>query len=170
MTTLASDEKSTMVMVYTLNSLVRGEVVTKENMRISIWLRTDGAPKFFHLLNAQAIFFGSGAVRSSNYSQIYAPVASVVGFHILPPAHEPLDYEEGEKNRSAEIVSAAVGTFIFKGKVRFSAQSGLASSLEMVKTWMSMYDVEITNPSLPQMPAMQVPMLLVNPGQVTFGV
>jgi hypothetical protein len=34
---------------------------------------------------------------------------------------------------------------------------------------MSMYDAEITNPSLPQMPAIQVPMLLLNPGKVTFG-
>ena len=170
MPTPAPDEKSTMVMVYAQNALIRGEVVTKESLRISIWLRTDGAPKFFHLHNAQVIFFGGGAVKSSNYSQIYVPVTSVIGFHILPPAHEPMDYEEGEKNRAVEVVSAGVGTFIFKGKIRFSAQSGLASSLEMVKSWMSMYDVDITNPSLPQMPAMQVPMLLVDPGKVTFGV
>jgi len=31
-----------------------------------------------------------------------------------------------------------------------------------------MYDTEITNPSLPQMPAITVPMLLVNPAQVAF--
>ena len=169
MTTLASDEKSTLVMVYTQNALVRGEVVTKENMRISIWLRTDGAPNFFHLHNAQMLFFGGGPVRSSNYSEIYVPTASVICFHLAPPAQEPLDYEEGEKNRSVETVSAVVGMFLFKGKLRFSAQSGLASSLEMVKSWMSMYEVEITNPNLPQMPAMQVPMLLVNPGKVTLG-
>ncbi|MGC1375411.1 MAG: hypothetical protein WA821_04255 [Anaerolineales bacterium] len=169
MTTLAPDEKSTLVMVYTQNALVRGEVVTKGNVRVSIWLRTDGAPNFFHLRNAQMLFFGGGPVRSSNYAEMYVPSAAVVGFHLAPPAQEPLDYEEGEKNRAVEIVSAGVGTFIFKGKVRFSAQSGLASSLEMIKTWMSMYDAEITNPSLPQMPAIQVPMLLLNPGKVTFG-
>jgi hypothetical protein len=169
MTTLASGEKSVLVMVYTQNSLARGEIVTKENARVSIILRTDASPNFFHLYNAHMLFFGGGPVRSSNYSEIYVPTASVIGFHLAPPAHEVLDYEEGEKNRAVETVSAAVGTFIFKGKLRFSAQSGLASSLEMIKTWMSMYEVEITNPSLPQMPAMQVPMLLVDPGQVAFG-
>ncbi len=170
MTTLASDEKSSLVMVYTHNSLVRGELVTKENVRVSILLRTDGAPNFFHLQNAQMIFFGGGPAKSSNHAGIYVPVGSVIGFHLMPPAHEPLDYEEGEKNRADEIVSAGVGTFIFKGKIRFSAQSGLTSSLEMIKTWMSMYDVEITNPSLPQMPAIHVPMLLVDPKQVTLAV
>ena len=169
MTTLASEEKSTLVMVYTQNSLVRGEVITKENVRVSIWLRTDAAPNFFHVQNAQVLFFGSGPVKSSNYSEIYVPSAAVIAFHLSPPAQEPLDYEEGEKNRAVETVSATVGTFIFKGKIRFSAQSGIASSLEMIKSWMSMYEVEITNPSLPQMPAIQVPMLLVHPGQVSFG-
>jgi hypothetical protein len=168
MTTPLPDEKRSLVMVYTQNSLVRGEVVTKESVRISIWLRTDGAPQFFHLHNAQMLFFGGGPARSSNSPEIYVPVASVIGFHLAPPAQEPLDYEEGEKNRAEEIISAGVGTFLFKGKIRFSAQSGLASSLEMIKGWMSMYEVEVTNPSIPQMPAIRVPMLLVNPNQVTF--
>ena len=168
MITLASDEKSTPVMVYTQNSFARGEVVTKESLRVSIWLRTDGAPNFFHLHNAQMLFFGGGAVRSSNHTEIYVPVASVIGFHLMPPAHEPLDYDEGEKNRAAETVTAGVGTFLCKGKVRFSVQSGLASTLEMLKTWLSMYEVEITNPSLPQMPAIHVPMLVIDPSRVIF--
>lgn len=168
MVTLAPDEKSTLVMIYTHNSLVRGELVTKESVRVSILLRTDSAPRFFYLQNVQMIFFGGSAVRSSNYSEIYVPVASVVGFHIAPPMQEPLDYDPDEKNRAEEVVSAGVGTFLFKGKVRFSAQGGLTSSMQMVHNWMSMYEVEITNPSLPQMAAMRVPMLMVHPGQVTF--
>jgi len=170
MTTLASDEKSTLIMVYTQNALIRGEVVTKQSVRVSIWLRTDGAPRYFHLLNAQMLFFGGGPAKSYNYSEIFVPVASVIAFHIAPPAQEPLDYEEGEKNRAIQLISVGVGTFIFKGKIRFSAQSGFGSSLEMVHTWLSLYETEVTNPSLPQMPAITVPMLLVNPGQVTFGI
>jgi len=168
MTTLASDEKSTLVMVYTQNALIRGEVVTKENVRVSIWLRTDAAPHYFHLLNAHMLFFGTNPAKSSNHAEIYVPITSTIGFHITPPTQEPLDYEEGEKNRAIQLVSAGVGSFVFKGKVRYSAQSGLNSSLEMVHGWLSMYETEITNPSLPQMPAILVPMLLVNPGQVTF--
>lgn len=169
MPTLASDEKSTVVMVYTQNSLVRGELVTKEGVRVSILLRTDSAPRFIYLQNAQMIFFGGGAPRSYNYSEIFVPVASVIGFHLAPPAQEPLDYDADEKNRADQIVSAGVGTFTFKGKVRFSAQGGLASSMQMIHTWMSMYEVDVANPNLPQMQVLRVPMLLVHPGQVTFG-
>jgi hypothetical protein len=36
-------------------------------------------------------------------------------------------------------------------------------------SWMSIYDASITNPYLPQMPALQAPMVLVNPNHVAFG-
>lgn len=167
---LAADEKSTMVMIYTQNSLVRGEFITKEAIRVSILLRTDSAPRFLQVHNAQMIFFGSGPARPANYSEIYVPVSSVIAFHIAPPGQESLDYEADEKNREETIITASVGTFIFKGRVRFSAQSGLASSLQMLTSWMSMYDVEITNPALPQMPAIHVPMLVVHPSHVILAV
>ena len=169
MTTLASDEKSTLLMIYTQNALVRGEVITKQNVRVSIWLRTDGAPRYIHFVNGQMLFFGGGPAKSYNYPELYVPVTSIIGYHISPPAQEPLDYEASEKNRAVQLVSVGVGTFIFKGKLRYSGQSGFGSSLEMVHTWLSMYETEISNPGLPQMPAMQVPMLLVNPLMVTFG-
>jgi hypothetical protein len=37
-------------------------------------------------------------------------------------------------------------------------------------TWLSLYEVEITNPYLPQMPPMQLPMMLVSPDHVSFAV
>src|SRR5690349_2869279 len=103
---LASDEKSTLVMVYTQNALIRGEVITKESVRVSIWLRTDGAPRYFRLQNAHMLLFGGGPVRTSNHVEIYVPVAAVTGFHIAPPAQDPLDYEENEKNRAIQLVTA----------------------------------------------------------------
>lgn len=165
---LTADEKTTLVMAYTQNALIRGEVVTKENARVSIWLRTDGAPNYMHLLNAQVLLFGGGPPKSYNTPDAFIPVSAVVGFHLAPPLQEPLDYEEGEKNRAVQVVSVTVGTFIFKGKVRFSAQSGLGATLEMAHSWISMYETEISNPNLPQMPAILVPMLLVNARQITI--
>ena len=55
---LRPDEKTTPVMIYTRDSLVRGEVVTKQSvLRVNIWLRTDGAPKYMHVLKPQVIVF-----------------------------------------------------------------------------------------------------------------
>ncbi len=58
---LKPDEKTTPVMLYTKELVIRGEVVTKEMVhRINIWLRTDGVPKYMHLLKAQVVLLGGG--------------------------------------------------------------------------------------------------------------
>jgi hypothetical protein len=66
---LRPDEKTTPVMLYTHDTLVRGEAVTKQNvLRLNIWLRTDGAPKYIHVLKAQVLVFGGSAAKALSYS------------------------------------------------------------------------------------------------------
>lgn len=169
MYSLASDEKATLVLAYTQNMLVRGEAVTKDNMRVGVWLRTDGAPSYIHLINAQVLVFGAGVTKSLSYTEFFLPTHDVIAFHLAPPNSEPLDYEANEKNRSMDMITVLLGTFILKGMIRYSTQTGLGASLEVARTtWMSLYEVDVTNPSLPQL-AMHVPMLLVRPLQVSFG-
>jgi hypothetical protein len=169
---LRPDEKTTPVMLYTQDALVRGEAVTKQTVfRVNIWLRTDGAPKYIHLLRPQVLVFGGSPVKPLLYSELYFPTSQVIGFHTLPPTDEPLDYDPDEANRMMEPVEALVGTFVMKGKIRISTQTELGTSLEVARvTWMSVYETEITNPYLPQMPPLHVPMVLVNPNEVAFGV
>lgn len=168
---LRPDERTTPVMLYTHESVVRGEVVTKESVhRINIWLRTDGAPKYMHLLKAQVLSFGGGPVKPLSYSELYFPTSQLIGFHTLPPTNEPLDYEENEANRMMQPVDVLLGTFVMKGKIRISTQTEVGTSLEVARiTWMSVYDATITNPYLPQMPPMNISMVLVNPMHVAFG-
>ena len=168
---LRPDEKTTPVMLYTEESVVRGEVVTKEVVhRINIWLRTDGVPKYMHLLNAQVVLFGGGSGRTLSYPQIYFPSAELIAFHTLPPTDEPLDYDPAEANRMMVDVDMIVGTFVMKGRIRISTQTEVGVSLEMARvSWTSLYDATITNPYLPQMPPLSVPLVLVNPAHVAFG-
>ncbi len=168
---LRPDEKTTPVMLYTHDTLVRGEAVTKQNvLRLNIWLRTDGAPKYIHLLKAQALVFGGGATKTLSYSELYFPTLRVIGFHTLPPTEEPLDYDPDEANRVMEYVEVLLGTFVIKGKIRISTQTEAGVSLEFARVdWMSLYEVEITNPYLPQMPPLHVPMVLVNANHVALG-
>ena len=169
MYTLASGEKTTLVLAYTHNMLVRGEAVTNETVRVGVWLRTEAAPNYLHLLNAQVLVFGGAAPRSLSYSEFFLPTLDVAIFHIAPPNNEPMDYSPDEKNRSMDAVSVLLGTFMLKGKIRFSSQTGMGASLEVARTtWMSLYEVDVTNPLLPQL-AMHVPMLLMRPSQVSFG-
>lgn len=168
---LRPDEKTTPVMLYTQDALVRGEAVTKQSvLRVNIWLRTEGAPKYIHLLKPQVIVFGGSPVRPLSYSELYFPTFRVIGFHTLPPTDEPLDYDPEEANRMMQEINVLVGTFVVKGKIRISTQTEVGTSLEVARVaWMSVYDAEITNPYLPQMPALHVPMILVNPNHAAFG-
>jgi len=167
---LRPDEKTTPVMLYTHDTLVRGDAVTTQNvLRVNIWLRTDGAPKYIHILKPQVIVFGGSPVKALSYSEIYFPTLRLIAFHTIPPTNEPLDYETTEANRMMQDVEVLVGTFVMKGQIRISTQTEVRASLEVARVaWMSLYEVSIANPYLPQMPALQVPMALVNPSHVAF--
>ncbi len=171
MYTLAAGEKATLVMIYTHNTLIRGEVVTTENIRVNTWLRTTAVPEFMHILKPQVLLFGSGSVKTFSYSELFLPSAMIVGFHPVLPADNPLDYAEDEKNRQMVPVTAGVGSFLLEGKLRISALTGMASSIEMAHTsWTSIYEVEITNPYLPQMPPLRIPMVLLSTKNVGLAV
>ena len=53
---LRPDEKTTPVMLYSQHNVVRGEAVVRQNVpRVNIWLRTDGAPRYIHVLKPQVL-------------------------------------------------------------------------------------------------------------------
>ncbi len=169
MYTLASDEKASAVMVYTPNTLVCGEAVTKQSSRVSVWLRTEGASDNIHLLKGQVINIDGSEARTLSFSEIFLPATQIIGFHLTPPAHDPLDYDESEMNRKMQRVTVLVGSFVFNGAIRISTQVDLGTSITSGRIiWMSIYDVKISNPQLPQMKEFEVPMLVVRPGQVVF--
>jgi hypothetical protein len=169
MYTPASDEKVSGVMIYTQDTLIYGEAVTKASTRVSVWLRTEGAPEFIHLINPQVIYLSGSAARKVVFSEIYVPAAQIIGFHLTPPAHDPLDYDESEMNRKMQPVSALVGSFVFNGAIRISTQVDLGTSITSGRAvWMSIYDVNISNPLLPQIGEVKVPMLVIRPGHVDF--
>lgn len=166
---LAVDEKIAMVMVYTNNMLVRGDVIAKENARVSIWLRTQGVPNYIHLYKPQVISFAGGSPKTFSFSELFVPTVQVIAFHLVPPAQDTLDYDPAEANRMMQPLDVMVGTFMMKTKIRISMQTDVATSLDVMRaSWMSIYDAEISNPYLPQF-NMRVPMLLINPNSVNFG-
>ena len=168
---LAPDEKMTTVMLYTHSSMARGELVTKENARVSIWLRMPGQVNYVHLHKPQVVTFGGPQTKSFAYEEMYFPISQIIGFHIAPPTEEPLDYDPDEPNRAMKDVNLLLGCFSLKGKLRISTHTDFATAIEVAHAgWLSLYDAEITSPFVPQLPAIQVPMLLVNPIFVSFGV
>ena len=167
---LGPDEKTSTVMFYSHNAFVRGDVVTKENVRVSIWLRTQGVPNYIHLLKTQVLLFGGTPPKSITYNELYFPTAQIIAFHLAPPLADPLDYDPSEANRTMVDVNLLLGTFAAKGKLRISTRTDFATSIEVGRgMWLSVYDADIANPFLAQMPAIHVPMILVRPELVSFG-
>ena len=170
MYTLAPDEKSAAVMVYSQSAIVRGEAVVKENVRVSVWMRTDAAPEYIHMLKPQVIIANNSATKMFSYSEIYFPTSQAIVFHLAPPQQDSLDYDESEANRVMQPVTLMAGAFFLNGNIRISTKVDMGTSIATARSvWMSLYNVKITNPYLPQMGEISVPMLLVRPGQVSFG-
>jgi hypothetical protein len=169
MYTLGSDEKATIVMAYTQDSLIRGEAVTKQAVRVSTWFRTDGAPDYLHLHNLQWIAITGAAIKPLSFPEMFLPISTIIGFHIVPPASDLVDYDEKEANRINTLLSILMGKFLVQGKLRVSTQSDVGTTLSISHSkWMSIYDAEISSPYVPQMPMMKVPMLIVRPMEVNF--
>ena len=167
---LGSDEKTSTVMFYSHNLFVRGDLITKSNIRVSIWLRTQGVTNYIHLLKAQVLSLGGTPPKSLTYSEFYFPTPQIIAFHLAPPLADPIDYDPQEANRTMIDINLLLDSFTIKGKLRISTQSDLATSIEVGRsTWLSIYEAEITNPFLTQMPPIHVPMMLVRPEYVSFG-
>jgi len=157
-------------MLYNSNSMVRGDLVTKESARVSIWLRMQAQVHYIHLHKPQVLLFGGPQTKSLAYEEMYFPIAQIVGFHIAPPTEEPMDYEADEPNRAMKDVNLLLGCFALKGKLRISTLTDFATTIEVDHAgWLSVYEAEIESPFVPQIPVIQTPMLLVNPAQVAFG-
>ncbi len=168
---LAQDEKITPVMIYTQNMLIRGNAITKESVRVSIWLRTMGAPEYIRIRNAQIVILGgNGPLQSVSLSDYLVPTLQVLAFHMLPPSKDPVDYDETEKNRKMEPMTFLVGTFRMNASIRMSSNSDIATFLTIIKTtFLSIYELDISNPCLPSMGTMHVPMALIRPAMASFG-
>ena len=171
MIALAPDEKSSLVMVYTQNFLAHGEVVTKESVRVSTWLRTQGVPEYIHLFKPSVLHFGGGGFKTLTFSEMFLPVSTIIAFHLAPPAADPMDYAANEPNRILVPLTALPGTFQLKGYLRISSLGNLSTSIELAHSdWLSVYNVDVTNHSMPQMQPIHVPLILINPKYVSLAI
>ena len=167
-----SDDKITRVMAYLQNSVTWGEVITKKAIRISTWLRTPMAPQYICLHNAQVLTLGGvTAIHPQKLKQIHIPISQITGFHIMPPEHDPVDYDEKEPNRVLVPVAALVGQFRFDGSLRISVHTDLEHFLDMSKeTFTTLYDVEISQFSQSAKGVVRAPMVIVRREAAVFAI
>lgn len=160
---LAPDEKITPVTVYIMTGLAIGKLVTKEQIRVSTWLRTDMAPGYLSLREARFLpLTGSEAGTSLAFPELHIPTPQTLAFHLMPPTSDPLDYDPDEPHRKMEPVSIILGFFRFNGFMRMSTYSTLGQYLEVTKeTFTPVYDVEVSNLAIPSLKPIRVSYALV---------
>jgi hypothetical protein len=168
--TPAPDEKITPVAVYTMTGLAVGRLITKEQLRVSTWLRTDMAPQYLSLHQARFLSLaGTGTSQSLAFSELHIPTAQVIAFHLLPPVSDPLDYDPNELHRKMEPTTIMVGFFRFDGFMRISTYSTLGKYLEVTKeNFTPFYEVEVSNLALPSLDVVRVSYALIRQDTALF--
>jgi hypothetical protein len=158
---LELEEKVTQIMVYTQNFMTWGDLVSKELVRVSTWLRTPTAPPYLVLHDSQ-LLYTSGAAAALAYQTLHIPAGEVLAYHILPPNQDPPDYDPGEPNRKLEPVSLLLGPYRLDGHLRMAASSNVARYLEvMSEKYTSLYQVTVSLPQRSNMKPLSVPFVLV---------
>lgn len=161
--TLAADDKVAAIMLYTANALIWGEVVVKQAIRVSTWLRTNAAPDKLVLYGAKLLLTTSmGAVQPASFREMIVPTPAVGAYHLIPPACDPVDYDATEPNRIMVPVAVLIGSSRVNGKMRMTQQSNLQKYLDVThESFTSIYDAEISNALLPSLGTLKVPYLQV---------
>lgn len=159
---LGIDDKVSQIMVYTEHILCWGEVITKEMVRVSTWLRTNAAPDSVLLYNARSLPSQSTqALKPQVYPELHIPTHHILAYHLLPPAQDPLDYDPRDGLRKLEPVSVLSGPYRFDGNLSIAQKSNLTKFIEITKeTYTSIYDVEITYTMMASMGKLKIPMML----------
>jgi hypothetical protein len=160
--TLGADEKAAHVMAYTANALYWGEVVVKDVIRVSTWLRTNSAPIRICLYQARALVTSPiHEAKPVHFRELYLPTSEILVFHLVPPVKDPPDFDPSEPNRRVQPVSLLVGSFRVDGSLRVSDRSSLSKYLEVNReSFTSLYDAQITSLSNPAFNVISVPYLI----------
>lgn len=168
--TVASDEKVASVMVYTANYLYWGEVVVKEMIRVSTWLRTNSAPDRMCLYNAKAMATQlTTPPKPTQFTELYVAVSQVLGYHLIPPAKDPPDFDPTEPNRKMQPATLIVGSFRVDGLLRLSVKSSISKYLEVAREpFTAVYDAQITNLNMPGLGVINVPFLMARQETAVF--
>ncbi len=167
---LKENEKVTAVMAYTQAGLYWGEVVTKTQIRVSTWLRTNVAPDYLTLYNAHFLLtVGNSLLKPVTYRELHVSTSQVLAYHLVPPGKDPADYDANEPNRKFEPVTALVGTFRIDGSIRMATISSLAQYLDVTREeYTPLYNCEISQLNNPALGCVSVPYALVRQEMAVF--
>ena len=139
--TLAPDEKATQVMIGTADTIMWGDLVTKEAVRISAFLNTL-AEDYVPLRNAKVLFLAPKEQKAPiERSSVHIRQEEIL-FFLLMHDEEPLPEET--QTRHYEPVEAIIGSFQIEGTILKAPISSLQNMLLVSKaTYLPIYSATV---------------------------
>ena len=139
--TLAPDEKSTQVMVGTADTLMWGDLVTKEAVRMSAYLNTL-AEDYVQLRDAKILFLApKEQMAPIERSSVHIRQEEILIFFVM---HDEESLPEETQTRHYEPVEALIGSFQIEGTILKAPISNLQNMLLVSKsTYMPIYNATV---------------------------
>lgn len=156
-TSLKYGETSTAMMFYTADSLVWGNIIHHEEILPSRILVGITIPEFVSVYQAKILFTQPNFIpKPISHSEIHIPTQKIVGYHLMPPQTDQIDYDETEPNRKLEPITVYLGAFTLRGLIRISEITTVKSNLEVLKSeFITLYDLEISHSHKKEMSAIR---------------
>jgi hypothetical protein len=138
---LAPDEKATQVMIGTADTLMWGDLVTKEQVRLSAYLNTL-AEDYVHLHNAKILFLAQQEQAPPiERSSVHIRQEEVLIFFVM---HDDEPLPEETHTRKYEAVEAIIGSYQIGGSILKAPVSTLQNMLLVSKaTYMPVYNATV---------------------------
>jgi hypothetical protein len=145
--TLASDEKATQVMVGTPDTLIWGDLITKEHVRMSIFLATL-AEDFVPLHDIKILFFApTQQMPPLERPTLYVKLEEILVFFEMHSS-EPLPEET--ETRRYEPLEIIIGSFQIEGKILKAPISTLQNTLLVSRaTYIPLYEATVRHIAKP---------------------
>lgn len=147
-------EVATPFMAYTQQGIVWGKMPHSEMIqqptRILVGVTV---PEFVTLVDANILAVEPNFVaKPVHHDLVMLPYDTIIGFHLMPPQKDQLDYDPSEPNRVMAPVTFYMGALVVKGSIRISEITSVKNTVEVMKAdFITLYDLEVCHPNNPKM-------------------
>ena len=162
-------DKATDVTAYTQTTMIRGELITREAIRVSTWLRTPGLPEYAGMYNVKLLrAVGVGEPQAIEFDEFHTPVGPIIALHMTPPNEDPIEHDPSEQNRKMVPVTAIAGPFRFDGSLRMPQHLTLTKQMSLLRDpFITLFDVRVVSLLEPEKET-RVSMVVLRPNQFSF--
>ncbi|MGD2040583.1 MAG: hypothetical protein PVH11_07135 [Anaerolineae bacterium] len=164
--TLQVGEKVSQVMIGTSDMLLWGDLVTKEQVRLAVYLTTL-AEDFVLVRDANILFLSPVEQRDPIVrSEVYVRYEEILFFYVMS---DPLPVPEETELRRFESLETVVGSFHIEGSIVKSPMASLQNMLVVTtESYLSLYQASIRHVAKPWLGSFSTTMVQVRLDRLTI--